>query len=208
MRRWSPQKTRKTISLLLPKNLRTDSGREDDIQKLINCLCSRDEDKELQELIEAHLSNFESFKIPKEIEEDSSALGSDISATTVEIIFESSPEDEITTTQMSVVEEEIKDINDEDFNEKDIKDGEIKYEKFRDEDNTEKDKTYEDMNESKEEEKYNLNSSSRVLEEVLKNIRAEDDKVESVKKIEFLKDIAKAYLRRKYKKVKKPKQIH
>ena len=69
-------------------------------------------------------------------------------------------------------------------------------------------KTSKDMIETKEEEKYTFNSSSRVLEEVLKNIRAEDVKVESVKKIEFLKDIAKAYLRRKYKKVKKPKQIH
>ena len=193
--------------------MRKDSGRVGDIQKQNNCFYSRDEDKELQELIEAHLSNFESFKIPKEIEEDSSALGSDISATTVEIIFETSPEDDITTTQMSMMEEERKGINDEqiekeDLNEEDINNGELKYKTIRDEDNKKKDMTSKDISETKEEEKYTLNSSSRVLEEVLKNIRAEDDKVESVQKIEFLKDIAKAYLRRKYKKVKKPKQIH
>ena len=192
--------------------MRKDSGRVGDIQKQNNFFYSRDEDKELQELIEAHLSNFESFKIPKEIEEDSSGLGSDISATTVEIIFETSPEDDITTTQMSMIEEERKGNNDEkreeDFKEEDINNGELTYETIRDEDDKKKDITSKDMNETKEEEKYTLNSSSRVLEEVLKNIRAEDDKVESVKKIEFLKDIAKAYLRRKYKKVKKPKQIH
>ena len=76
-------------------------------------LCFRKEDEELRAIIEAQLANFESFKIIEETEEDENeaneinddpqALGSEISATTVEIVFGTTRTPD--TTMMSAEEE-------------------------------------------------------------------------------------------------------
>jgi len=124
----------------------------------------RKEDEELRAIIEAQLANFESFKIIEETEEeedeeeaneindDPQALGSEISATTVEIVFGTTRTPD--TTMMSA--EEIKTEGD-----------------------------YEEVEETTEPPE----AESRVVE------------------MDFLKKMAKQALQRKYKKVKKPKQL-
>ena len=133
-------------------------------------LCFRKEDEELRAIIEAQLANFESFKIIEETEEeeeeeeanedeaneindDPQALGSEISATTVEIVFGTTRTPD--TTMMSTEEEN----------------------------QTEGD--YEEIVETTEPPE----AESRVVE------------------MDFLKKMAKQALQRKYKKVKKPKQL-
>ena len=126
-------------------------------------LCFRKEDEELRAIIEAQLANFESFKIIEETEEeedeaneindDPQALGSEISATTVEIVFGTTRTPD--TTMMSTEEEN----------------------------QTEGD--YEEVAETTEPPE----AESRVVE------------------MDFLKKMAKQALQRKYKKVKKPKQL-
>ena len=125
-------------------------------------LCFRKEDEELRAIIEAQLANFESFKIIEETEEeeeeaneindDPQALGSEISATTVEIVFGTTRTPD--TTMMSAEENQ-----------------------------TEGD--YEEVVETTEPPE----AESRVVE------------------MDFLKKMAKQALQRKYKKVKKPKQL-
>ena len=125
-------------------------------------LCFRKEDEELRAIIEAQLANFESFKIIEETEEeedeaneindDPQALGSEISATTVEIVFGTTRTPD--TTMMSAEENQ-----------------------------TEED--YEKVEETTEPPE----AESRVVE------------------MDFLKKMAKQALQRKYKKVKKPKQL-
>ena len=118
----------------------------------------------MRAIIEAQLANFESFKIIEEADEDEAnminddpeTLGSEISeisATTVEIVFETTKSPD--TTMMSAEAES----NEEDF------------------DMT----TTQDPNEAKKE--------NEVVE------------------LDFLKKMAKQALQRKYKKVKKPKQL-
>ena len=126
-------------------------------------LCFRKEDEELRAIIEAQLANFESFKIIEETEEDEEeaneinddpqALGSEISATTVEIVFGTTRTPD--TTMISAEEEN----------------------------QTEGD--YEEVVETTEPPE----AESRVVE------------------MDFLKKMAKQALQRKYKKVKKPKQL-
>merc|ERR1712223_513392 len=123
----------------------------------------RKEDEELRAIIEAQLANFESFKIIEETEEDEDeaneinddpqAPGSEISATTVEIVFGTTRTPD--TTMMSAEEEN----------------------------QTEGD--YEEIVETTEPPE----AESRVVE------------------MDFLKKMAKQALQRKYKKVKKPKQL-
>ena len=125
-------------------------------------LCFRKEDEELRAIIEAQLANFESFKIIEETEEeeeeaneindDPQALGSEISATTVEIVFGTTRTPD--TTMMSAEENQ-----------------------------TEED--HEEVVETTEPPE----AESRVVE------------------MDFLKKMAKQALQRKYKKVKKPKQL-
>ena len=125
-------------------------------------LCFRKEDEELRAIIEAQLANFESFKIIEETEEDEDeaneinddpqALGSEISATTVEIVFGTTRTPD--TTMMSAEENQ-----------------------------TEGD--YDQVVETTEPPE----AESRVVE------------------MDFLKKMAKQALQRKYKKVKKPKQL-
>ena len=122
-------------------------------------LCFRKEDEELRAIIEAQLANFESFKIIEETEEDEDeaneinddpqALGSEISATTVEIVFGTTRTPD--TTMISAEEE---------------------------------------------------NQTEGVVE------TTEPPEAESrVVEMDFLKKMAKQALQRKYKKVKKPKQL-
>ena len=127
-------------------------------------LCFRKEDEELRAIIEAQLANFESFKIIEETDEDEAnminddpeTLGSEISeisATTVEIVFETTKSPDTTMMSAEAVS------NEEDF---DIT-------------------TTQDPNEAKKE--------------------------NAVVEMDFLKKMAKQALQRKYKKVKKPKQL-
>ena len=122
-------------------------------------LCFRKEDEELRAIIEAQLANFESFKIIEETEEDEEdeaneinddpqALGSEISATTVEIVFGTTRTPD--TTMMSAEENQTEEVV--------------------------------ETTEPPE-------AGSRVVE------------------MDFLKKMAKQALQRKYKKVKKPKQL-
>ena len=121
-------------------------------------LCFRKEDEELRAIIEAQLANFESFKIIEETEEeedkaneindDPQALGSEISATTVEIVFGTTRTPD--TTMMSAEENQTEEVV--------------------------------ETTEPPE-------AGSRVVE------------------MDFLKKMAKQALQRKYKKVKKPKQL-
>ena len=81
-------------------------------------LCFRKEDEELRAIIEAQLANFESFKIIEETEEeedetneindDPQALGSEISATTVEIVFGTTRTPD--TTMMSAEENQTEEV--------------------------------------------------------------------------------------------------
>ena len=121
-------------------------------------LCFRKEDEELRAIIEAQLANFESFKIIEEVDEDEDeaneinddpqALGSEISATTVEIVFGTTRTPD--TTMMSAEEDQTEEVV--------------------------------ETTEPPE-------AESRVVE------------------MDFLKKMAKQALQRKYKKVKKPKQL-
>ena len=121
-------------------------------------LCFRKEDEELRAIIEAQLANFESFKIIEETEEDEDeaneinddpqVLGSEISATTVEIVFGTTRTPD--TTMMSAEENQTEEVV--------------------------------ETTEPPE-------AESRVVE------------------MDFLKKMAKQALQRKYKKVKKPKQL-
>ena len=127
-------------------------------------LCFRKEDEELRAIIEAQLANFESFKIIEETEEeededeaneindDPQALGSEISATTVEIVFGTTRTPD--TTMMSA-------------------------------ENQTEEGDYEEVVETTEPPE----AESRVVE------------------MDFLKKMAKQALQRKYKKVKKSKQL-
>lgn len=128
----------------------------------------------------AHLSNFESFKIPKAVEEESMGLGSNISAPTVEEVLGTSPDDEMTTTQMSVVNER----EEEDTDEEDNKDG-----------------RFEEGLEGEEE--MLILPSNILLEEVLKKFNEDDDKLHNGEKLKILKEIAKAFIQRKYIQVEK-----
>merc|ERR1719370_2334888 len=130
----------------------------------------RKEDEELRAIIEAQLANFESFKIIEEVDEDEAnminddpeTLGSEISeisATTVEIVFGTTKSPD--TTMMSA-----------------------------EEDNDEED----------------------VDAELLSDVKSTQDPEEAKKdngvvEMDFLKKMAKQALQRKYKKVKKPKQL-
>ena len=124
----------------------------------------------MRAIIEAQLANFESFKIIEETDEDEAnminddpeTLGSEISeisATTVEIVFGTTKSPD--TTMMSAEE----DNNEEDFDTEQLSDV----------------KTTQDPEEAK--------------------------KDNGVVEMDFLKKMAKQALQRKYKKVKKPKQL-
>ena len=130
----------------------------------------RKEDEELRAIIEAQLANFESFKIIEETDEDEAnlinddpeTLGSEISeisATTVEIVFGTTKSPD--TTMMSPEE----DNNEEDLDTEDLSNI----------------KTTQDPEEAKKE--------------------------NGMEELDFLKKMAKQALQRKYKKVKKPKQL-
>ena len=133
-------------------------------------LFDRKEDEELRAIIEAQLANFESFKIIEEVDEDEAnminddpeTLGSEISeisATTVEIVFGTTRSPD--TTMMSPEE----DNNEDGFDTEELSNV----------------KTTQDPEEAKEE--------------------------NGVVEMDFLKKMAKQALQRKYKKVKKPKQL-
>ena len=127
------------------------------------------------------MSNFESFKIPKVVEEDSNAhLGSNISAPTVLEVLGTSPDGEMTTTQMSVVNKR----EEEDTEGEDYEDGIFE----------------EDLEEA--EEMITL-PSNIILEEVLKKFNEDDDKLRNGEKLKILKEIAKAFIQRKYIQVEK-----
>jgi len=130
----------------------------------------RKEDEELRAIIEAQLANFESFKIIEETDEDEAnminddpeTLGSEISeisATTVEIVFGTTRSPD--TTMMSPEE----DNNEDGFDTEELSNV----------------KTTQDPEEAKKE--------------------------NGVVEMDFLKKMAKQALQRKYKKVKKPKQL-
>ena len=133
-------------------------------------LFDRKEDEELRAIIEAQLANFESFKIIEETDEDEAnminddpeTLGSEISeisATTVEIVFGTTKSPD--TTMMSAEEENDEEV----FDKEQLSDV----------------KTTQDPEEAK--------------------------KDNGVVEMDFLKKMAKQALQRKYKKVKKPKQL-
>ena len=121
----------------------------------------RKEDEELRAIIEAQLANFESFKIIEETDEDEAnlinddpeLLGSEISATTVEIVFETTGSPDTTMMSAEEEEEELSDIK-----------------------------------------------TTQIPESAEKG---DEKKVE----MDFLKKMAKQALQRKFKKVKKPKQL-
>ena len=137
----------------------------------------REEDEELQSIIEAHLANFESFKIstekPKEetqllSENDLSAMGSETRAATVETDLGTTTNDvEVNTTEtpLNVEENELVKITDEKVEE----------------------------------------ISSTIKPEMTEVLEVKAEK--SLEDLEILKNIAKEFLKRKYKRVKKPKNL-
>ena len=128
----------------------------------------REEDEELQSIIEAHLANFESFKISTDEskekvkeENDLDALGSEISATTVEIAFGPTANN---TTEMPL----------------DV--------------------------EGKEGEDMMGETVMEITSTKAPEVQEKEDN-KRLEKLEILSNVAKEFLKRKYKKVKKPKKI-